>query len=203
MLQSRAAGRKRNSPFVVFVTVWLGPRLSILEDAGRAWSWPGCSSSLFRHLQETGTGICRHCSSPCTVPHQEGQRSLQAVSWLHKEVWCESHEQEAMGEQMKGFTSVLNSDTALLSEGLAPRSRVPEEVTSYKNAQEERVIFCTSPSPGVSGGITSPAPPAAPVLSCVPPASDGEGRQLLAPCSARDCTAAEQPEALGFGVTWG
>lgn len=119
---------------MVFVTVWPGLRLSILEDAGTAWSWPGCSSSLFHHLQGTGTGVSRHCSSPChSVPHQEGQRSLEAVSGLHKEVWCESHEQEATGEQMKGFTSVLNSDTALLSEGLAPRPRVPEEVTSYKN----------------------------------------------------------------------
>lgn len=56
--------------------------------------------------------------------------------WLRKEVWCESHEQEAMGEQMKNFTSVLNSDTALLFEGLSPRLRVPEEVTSCKNAQD-------------------------------------------------------------------
>lgn len=51
--------------------------------------------------------------------------------WLHKEVWCES------GEQIKGFMSLLNSDTAVLSEGLSPRLRVPEEVISYKNAQEK------------------------------------------------------------------
>lgn len=115
------------------------PRLSILEDAGRAWSWPGSSRSLFHHLQGTGTEVSRHCPSPCpSLSHQEGHRSLEAAVWLHKEVSCESQEQEAAGEQMKGFTSVLNSHMALLSEGLAPRLRVSEEVTSYNNAQEKK-----------------------------------------------------------------
>lgn len=121
--------------------------------------------------------------------------------WLHKEVWCEVCEQEATGEQMKSFTSVLSSDMALLSEGLSPRLRVPEEVTSYKNAQEKLFSLLR---PAQLCQVASPYQPHQ-QHQCLPPVpppvSYGESRQLLAPCSACDCTAAEKPEALGFGVT--
>lgn len=89
--------------------------MSILEDAGRAWSGTDSYSSLFHHLQGTETEVSRHCSSPCpSVSHLEGQRSLEAAVRLHKEVWCESRKQEATGEQMKGFMSVLNFDNGFI-----------------------------------------------------------------------------------------
>lgn len=74
-LRCRAAVWKMSSPFLWCVTVW--PRMSILEDAGRAWSWPASSSSLFHHLQGTGTGFAGTAPVPAPL----------FLTWRGKDPW--------------------------------------------------------------------------------------------------------------------